>query len=152
MFRPAILDDFGLRQTLEWFVAQFSRQTGIEVHFQAQLTDGFVPPEAAIHLYRIVQEALNNVARHSRAREAWVTLDEREQGLDLEIRDQGAGFEAGSEAARSSGGVGVMGMRERAEHLGGTLSIQSARGSGTTVRASVPLKAREGKSAVESRD
>ncbi len=141
MFRPAILDDFGLRQTLEWFVAQFSRQTGIDVHFQARLTDGFVPPEAAIHLYRIVQEALNNVARHSRAHEAWVTLDEHDQGLDLEVRDQGAGFEAGSEASRSSGGVGVMGMRERAEHLGGTLSIQSACGSGTTVRASVPLKA-----------
>jgi len=141
MFRPAILDDFGLRQTLEWFVAQFSRQTGIDVHFQARLADGFVPPEAAIQLYRIVQEALNNVARHSHAHEAWVTLDEHDQGLDLEIRDQGAGFEAGSEAARSRGGVGLMGMRERAEHLGGTLSIQSACGDGTTVRASVPLKA-----------
>jgi len=142
MFRPAILDDFGLRQTLEWFATQFARQTGVDVHFQAHLTDGFVPPKAAIHLYRIVQEALNNVARHSHAHEAWVTLDESDQGLDLEIRDEGQGFEAGSEAARASAGVGLMGMRERAEHLGGTLSIQSARGRGTTVRASVPVKAR----------
>jgi len=141
MFRPAILDDFGLQQTLEWFVAQFARQTGIDVHFQARLTDGLIPPDAAIHVYRIVQEALNNVARHSHTHEAWVKLDERDRELELEIRDEGAGFEAGSEAARSSGGVGLMGMRERAEHLGGTLSIVSARGSGTTVRASIPLKA-----------
>ena len=89
IFRPAILDDFGLQQTLEWFAEQFSRQTGVQVHYGGKLADGLFPPEAAIHVYRIVQESLSNVARHSGAREAWVTLSEKENQLDLEIRDNG---------------------------------------------------------------
>ncbi len=141
MFRPAILDDFGLAQTLEWFVQQFSRQAGIMVHFDGRLMDGFFAPEETIHVYRIVQEALNNVARHSRAREAWVVLNEQNGKLNLEIRDNGAGFEAGAEMTRSAGkGVGLMGMRERAEHLGGLLTVQSEPGQGTVVKVSVPLK------------
>ncbi len=139
MFRPAVLDDFGLKQTLEWFVGQFARQAGINVHFEGKLTDGPFPPEEAIHVYRIVQEALNNVARHSSAREAWVTMDSQNAELLLEIRDNGAGFEMGAEMSRSAG-VGLMGMRERAEHLGGSLTVQSAPGKGTVVRVSVPLK------------
>ena len=91
IFRPAILDDFGLQQTLGWFAEQFSRQTGVQVHFGGQLADGLFPPEAAIHVYRIVQESLSNVARHSGAREAWVTLREKDNHLDLEIRDNGKG-------------------------------------------------------------
>jgi signal transduction histidine kinase len=148
MFRPAVLDDFGLEQTLEWFVGQFSRQAGIQVHFRGKLRDGFFPPEDAIHLYRIVQEALNNVARHSGAREAWVTLDERDAKLNLEIRDQGAGFEVGAEMNRPAG-LGLMGMRERAEHLGGSLTVQSAPGKGTAVQVTVPLTRSASRPAVE---
>jgi signal transduction histidine kinase len=141
VFRPAILDDFGLQQTLEWFSQQFSRQTGIEVHFQQEMIDGFFPGEDAIHLYRILQEALNNVARHSKAKEAWVILKERPQEMTLEIRDNGAGFLLGSEMNRTAGeGIGLMGMRERAEHLSGTFSIHSAPNQGTTVRVCIPFK------------
>jgi signal transduction histidine kinase len=141
MLRPAILDDFGLAQTLEWFVQQFSRQAGLTVHFDGRLKDGFSAPEEAIHVYRIVQEALNNVARHSNAREAWVVLNEHNGTVDLEIRDAGAGFEAGAEMAGSAGkGVGLMGMRERAEHLGGSLTVLSEPGQGTVVKVSVPAK------------
>jgi signal transduction histidine kinase len=140
IFRPAILDDFGLQQTLEWFAEQFSRQTGVKVHYRGKLPDGFFPPEAAIHVYRIVQEGLSNVARHSSAREAWVTLEEKDEQLNLEIRDNGRGFETGAEAKRSAGqGMGLMGMRERAEHLNGSFSIQSSPGGGTTVSIRVPL-------------
>jgi len=140
IFRPAILDDFGLQQTLEWFSEQFSRQTGVEVHLQGKLSEGFMPPETSIHVYRIVQEALSNVARHSGAREAWVTLEEKDSQLDLEIRDNGSGFEVGTEIKRVAGqGIGLMGMRERAEHLNGTLAIRSAPRKGTTVRLHVPL-------------
>jgi signal transduction histidine kinase len=139
IFRPAILDDFGLQQTLEWFVEQFARQTGVQVHYRGELSDGIFPPEAAIHVYRIVQEALNNVARHSGAREAWVILEEKENQLNLEIRDNGAGFEAGAEVKRAAGqGIGLMGMRERAEHLRGSFAIRSAPQKGTTVSVSVP--------------
>jgi signal transduction histidine kinase len=140
IFRPAILDDFGLQQTLEWFVEQFSRQTGVMVHYRGKLPDGFFPPEAAVHVYRIVQEGLSNVARHSGAREAWVTLEEKDGQLDLEIRDNGTGFEAGGETKRAAGqGMGLMGMRERAEHLNGSFSIRSLPQKGTTVCVRVPL-------------
>jgi signal transduction histidine kinase len=140
IFRPAILDDFGLQQTLEWFAEQFSRQTGVQVHFRGKLSGDFTHPEMAIHVYRIVQEALNNVARHSGARAAWVTLEEKGNQLNLEIRDNGCGFEVDREVKRVAGqGIGLMGMRERAEHLNGSLSIHSAPQKGTTISLSVPL-------------
>jgi signal transduction histidine kinase len=141
IFRPAILDDFGLQQTLGWFAEQFSRQTGVQVHFGGQLADGLFPPEAAIHVYRIVQESLSNVARHSGAREAWVTLREKDNHLDLEIRDNGKGFEAPTDMKRAAGqGIGLMGMRERAEHLQGSFSIRTAPREGTTVSVRVPFR------------
>jgi signal transduction histidine kinase len=141
IFRPAILDDFGLEQTLEWFALQFTRQTGIDVHFESQMPDAFFPAEDAIHVYRIVQEALSNVARHSNSDEAWVVLKENSGELRLEIRDDGAGFNPHGDMDRASGeGVGLMGMRERAEHMNGALSIESAVGKGTLVRVRIPLK------------
>jgi signal transduction histidine kinase len=139
MFRPAILDDFGLEQSLQSFVEQFSRQAGINVRFEGKCRDGILPPEDAIHVYRIVQEALNNVARHSGAHEAWVILAEGNTGLKLEIGDNGNGFDQAAEMRRA-GGVGLMGMQERAEHLGGCLTVQSAPGRGTVVTFAVPLK------------
>ncbi len=141
IFRPAILDDFGLQQTLLWFAEQFSRQTGVQVHYTGELADGLFPPEAAIHVYRIVQEALSNVARHSGAREAWVTLGEKDNHLNLEIRDNGKGFEAHPEMKRAAGqGMGLMGMRERTEHLQGAFLIRSAPQEGTTVSVRVPIR------------
>jgi signal transduction histidine kinase len=139
MFRPAVLDDFGLEQTLEWFAGQFSRQAGVKVHFEGKLGNGFFPPDDAIHVYRIVQEALSNVARHAKAQEAWVTLREENAELNVQVRDNGAGFETGAEMNRFAG-VGLMGMRERAEHLGGSFRIESSPGAGTVVRVRVPLK------------
>ena len=145
MFRPAILDDFGLKQTLDWFVRQFSRQSGISVDFEAEIDEGVVPSEDAIHLYRIVQEALNNAARHGKAHGARVTLKQQDGALNLEIRDDGVGFELGPQPDRTAGdGLGLTGMRERAEHLNGSLRVQSAPGKGTTISVQVPLKAEEG--------
>ncbi len=141
IFRPAILDDFGLGQALEWFVGQFSRQTGISVHFGGKIADGFFRADEAIHLYRIVQEALNNVARHARAREAWVTLNERDGELLLEIRDNGVGFATGrGENRQIHAGFGLMGMRERAEHLNGTFTLRTAPDQGTAVIVRIPLR------------
>lgn len=141
MFRPGVLDDFGLDQTLEWFTRQFSRQAGIPVHFNGALASSRFPPEESIHVYRIVQEALNNVARHSHATEAWVDMEERERELCLEIRDNGVGFEVGNPAERSpNDGIGMMGMRERAEHLNGKLDVRSVPGKGTTISVRIPLK------------
>ncbi|MGE5326531.1 MAG: ATP-binding protein [Deltaproteobacteria bacterium] len=141
MFRPAILDDFGLEQTLEWFASQFARQTGIKVHFDGNSAGQLVPSNSAIHIYRIVQAALANVARHSGAHEAWVSLTNANGSLALEIRDDGEGFDPDADMDRTSGeGMGLMGMRERTEHLKGTIVVRSAPGRGTMVRIEIPLE------------
>ena len=150
MFRPAILDDFGLETALKWFVEQFARQTDVQVHLETELSDGFFAPEDAIHVYRIVQEALSNVARHSQAHEAWITLEERDGALHLKIRDEGVGFQIDGPMNRASGeGIGLMGMRERAEHLGGTFTVRSAPQQGTVVTVSIPLPKASSHSAKE---
>jgi signal transduction histidine kinase len=142
MFRPAVLDDFGLEQTLEWLAAVFEKQSGLPVRFRWDGKESELPPEASIHVYRVVQEALNNVTRHSKAGQAWVTVERLEGELQVEIRDDGTGFDP----HHSGGdGLGLMGMRERAQHLHGVLSIESHPGAaaasevGTTVRLRVPL-------------
>jgi signal transduction histidine kinase len=150
MFRPAILDDFGMEQTLEWFASQFSRQTGVQVHFDCEVAEVGVPAESAIHIYRIVQAALSNIARHSGAREAWVSLKGRDGKLALEIRDNGRGFDAAAALDRTVGdGIGLMGMHERAEHLNGSIEFRSAPGQGTAVRVLIPLDARASQPATE---
>ncbi len=138
IFRPAILDDFGLEQTLEWFARQFSERAGIPVRFSGSLGDEAVSPADAIHIYRIAQEALNNVARHAGATEARLSVRSTEDGIELEIRDNGTGFDPSDLASRD--GVGLMGMQERAEHLNGHLSVRSSPGQGTAIGVWVPRK------------
>lgn len=135
MFRPAVLDDFGLEQTIEWLAGVFEKQSGLPVHVHREGADSGLAPEAAIHVYRVAQEALTNVTRHSGARRAWVTIAHRGTELELEVRDDGAGFDP----AAAGEGLGLMGMRERAERLHGSLSVQSSPGGGTSVRLRVPL-------------
>jgi two-component system, NarL family, sensor kinase len=90
-----------------------------------------------------VQAALSNIARHSGAREAWVSLKGRNGKLALEIRDNGKGFDAAAAMDRSAGdGIGLMGMHERAEHLNGSIELRSAPGQGTVVEVLIPLEAR----------
>ncbi len=142
IFRPAILDDFGLGKTIEWLAGQFSRQTGIIVHLECTPSEVLFPGEDAIHIYRIVQEALSNVARHSGAEEAWVVLERCENELKVEIRDAGKGFSPGGEMNQAAGeGFGLMGMRERARRLKGALTIESAPGKGTRIEVRIPINA-----------
>ena len=137
MFRPAVLDDFGLEQTLEWLARVFEKQSGMTVHFESAGPESSMAPEESIHVYRIVQEALSNTARHSRAGQAWVKVEGSGGELGVEIRDDGAGFDV---VHAQGEGLGLMGMRERAEHLGGKLDVQSSPGAGTTIRVRVPLR------------
>ena len=140
MFRPAILDDFGLGTTLEWFASQFSRQTEIEVLLEGEIEDISLPAEGAIHVYRIVQEALSNVARHSGATQARITVEKHGDELRVEVRDQGRGFVMGSEMDHAAGeGFGLMGMQERAQRLNGTLTVDSALGKGTVIQVRIPV-------------
>ena len=141
MFRPGMLDDFGLVRTLEWFALQFSRQTGITVNIEGNFGDVHVPAQDGIHIYRIVQEALSNVARHSKATEAQVRLAHSDGELTIEVHDDGEGFQPLQQMDRASGeGFGLMGMRERARRLHGALTIQSEAGQGATIAARIPLQ------------
>jgi signal transduction histidine kinase len=137
LLHPVILDDFGLEQAIAWYVDQFSRQHGIETTFARTGTIGYVSPDASIHLYRIVQEALNNVSRHSGASRAWVRLTQQEGTLALDIEDAGRGLHQ-AQAAPENRGIGVTSMRERAELMGGELTLSRGTQGGVLVSVRVP--------------
>jgi signal transduction histidine kinase len=134
---PVMLDEAGLEQTIEWYLPAAQRQTGVGISYEKSGTPFPVSGNSAVHIYRILQEALNNVARHSGAKKAWVRLRFAPERLELEIEDRGSGFAA----ARTKRGLGLVAMRERAELLGGTLSFETPTGGGTTVRLRVPKEA-----------
>jgi signal transduction histidine kinase len=113
------------------------RQSGIGISYEKSGTPFPVSGNSAVHIYRILQEALNNVARHSGAKKAWVRLLFASERLELEIEDRGSGFSA----ARTKRGLGLVAMRERAELLGGTLSFEVPVGGGTILRLRVPKEA-----------
>jgi signal transduction histidine kinase len=140
MLHPVILDDFGLENALKWYVEQFGRQHGVAARFVKEGPIGVVSPEAAIHIYRIVQEALTNVSRHSGSREAWVRLRQAEDRIELEIEDRGRGLPPEAERREGWQGIGLVSMRERAELMGGEFALVPAAGGGTIVRVGVPLQ------------
>ena len=131
---PVMLDEAGLENTLDWYLPVVERQAGIRISYEKSGTPFAVDGNAAIHLYRIVQEAINNVTRHSGAAEAWVRLKFLPTNLQLEIEDHGSGF-AAQDGKR---GIGRVAMRERAELLGGMLEFAQPPVGGTLVRLQVP--------------
>ena len=136
--RPAALDDFGLIAALEGLLERYTRQTGIAVEFVHAGAEGErFQPEVEVAGYRIVQEALTNVARHAAVRHASVTVEAVDGTLQVLVEDEGVGFDVS--AVRTGAGLG--GMRERVTILGGELEIVSAPGSGTRISAQLPLKA-----------
>jgi len=131
---PVMLDEAGLEQTIEWYLPVVERQTGIGISYEKSGTPFPVSGNSAVHVYRVLQEALNNVSRHSGAKQAWVRLRFAADGLELEVEDRGSGFVA----ARPRSGLGLVAMRERAELLGGAISFENPNGPGTLVRLRVP--------------
>jgi PAS domain S-box-containing protein len=134
--RPALLDEYGLPAALAWYGQEYSQRTGILVDVEGGEAGRSLRPEAAVALFRIAQEALNNAAKHSSAIRITVALEEEGGELVLSITDDGKGFDP---ANAPRGRWGMTTMRERAEAAGGRLSISSSPGSGTTVSAAVPL-------------
>lgn len=135
--RPAALDDFGLIAALEGLLERYTRQTGVAVEFVHAGAEGErFRPEVEVAGYRIIQEALTNVARHAAVRHAGVTVEASEGTLQVLVEDEGVGFDVS--AVRTGAGLG--GMRERVTILGGELEIVSAPGSGTRVSAQLPLR------------
>ncbi len=137
--RPGILD-LGLAAAVEWQAQEFQARTGIRCQLQL-LAQEVVAPNVATALFRILQETLTNVARHSGATRAEVVLQKERDRLVLRIRDNGRGFDQADPLL--SGSLGLLGMRERAAMLGGGMSISSAPGKGTSVTAWVPLRSPE---------
>jgi signal transduction histidine kinase len=135
---PGVLDDFGLDKALARFVDQFQRQTGIETRYDATGPIDAIRDDYAIHVYRIVQEALGNVSRHSTSRQAWVRLRGDEGALVIEVEDRGVGMAREAAALRPDGGMGLLNMRERAELMGGRLELHTPPQGGLSVRVRVP--------------
>ena len=138
LLHPSVLDDFGLPATLTTYLRNFSHRTGIRAQL-AETMDARLAPEIEVCVYRIVQEALSNVARHSGATACTVSLNSGGGMLRLVVEDNGHGV--GTVAARvaSARGLGLIGMRERAQALGGTFTIGERDGGGTLVSVTLPL-------------
>jgi PAS domain S-box-containing protein len=132
--RPTALDDLGLRAALTNYVQDWSKRVGIaaELH-TAGLLDDRLASEAETALYRIAQEALNNIAKHARAKSVEIILERRSDQVLLIVEDDGVGFDAGEAGATSGQGFGLLGMKERAALVGASLQIESSSGRGTTV-------------------
>jgi len=135
--RPASLDHLGLEAALRQYIEAFSRQHNLSVEFEAvKLNNGRLPSEVETALYRVVQEALTNVARHAQATRADVILEGRGDRLILIVEDNGVGFD--TNAAIPEGHLGLIGIKERAEMLNGKLVVESEVGQGTTMVVEVP--------------
>jgi PAS domain S-box-containing protein len=136
--RPAMLDDLGLLPAIFWHIDRYTSQTQVKVNFKHSGIDGRYAPEIETAIYRIAQEALTNVARHSQVKDVTLLLWANPKTINVQIEDQGVGFNPESVMA-SGHSNGLTGMRERAALLGGRLTIESAPGSGMCVTAELPL-------------
>jgi two-component system, NarL family, sensor histidine kinase UhpB len=131
--RPTALDDLGLRAALTNYIQEWSQRSRIAADLHTSgLLDDRLPPDVETALYRIAQEALNNAAKHSRAKHVEVILERRSDCVLLIIEDDGVGF-AHAENAHEGRGFGLVGMQERAALVGATLQIESGRGKGTSI-------------------
>lgn len=134
--RPAVLDKLGLTAALEWQAREVQARTGIVVQVEADIVDGTLDEFVAVTLFRVAQEALNNVVLHAQAQVVEIGLATAGDDAVLTVRDDGKGITANE--AESSAALGIIGMRERAMLINGRLSIRGAPGQGTTVSVTIP--------------
>jgi len=135
LLRPSMLDDLGLIAALEWQAREVSRRSGVWVKVSADRVSEELPEEHRTCVYRIVQEALHNCEQHAGARHAEVAVRQEPDCLRLLIHDDGRGFDA-----RRERGMGLLGIEERVNHLGGSFTVESAPGSGTSIEVVLPLR------------
>ena len=140
--RPSILDQLGLGAALGEAGTEFQEQTGVSVKLACTQLTTRLSVDAELTLYRILQEALRNVEKHARARHVTVSLTQPGAFVQLVIKDDGVGFDPDQRPARrkGKGGLGLLGMRERATYVGGTLKIISARRAGAKIEVRIPLQ------------
>ncbi len=137
LMHPSILDEGGLENAIDSYLPVFEKQTGITIRFEKKGEGPAITDRVAIHVYRVLQEALNNLARHSGSPTAVVRLQLAPKRLKLEVEDRGTGMPESNGATRK--GIGMTAMRERAELLHGSLEVVQPEPGGTLVRLEVPL-------------
>lgn len=138
--RPAILDDVGLPAAVRIYADRYAKRSGIRVDLECPPDLGLRSPEAEASLFRVIQEALTNVAKHAGAASVRVKLERTPEGLVLDIADDGCGFDPSPrDAGELRRGFGILGMRERVEALNGSFALRTATGQGTRLHMEVPL-------------
>jgi signal transduction histidine kinase len=139
--RPSALEQVGLTKAIEWMIEQIAQSSPVKYSAELENIDGLLTPEMEINVYRIVQEALNNVIKHSEASEVIVELKKQPETILVSVYDNGRGFDAKptERNGRSHRGFGLTTMAERTKVLGGRLELHSARGTGTRLTVHVPL-------------
>jgi signal transduction histidine kinase len=141
--RPSILDDLGILTTLDWYCREFQKTfSHICIEKEIDLSENDVPHSLKTVIYRVCQEAMNNIAKHSKANLVTFSLRKNNGPIELTIQDNGQGFDMKDISSMESykRGMGLSSMRERAETLGGSFTIESAKGSGTIIRVSWPIE------------
>jgi signal transduction histidine kinase len=143
--RPSMLDDLGLAAALQWITEQSASRGGFSVKFHHVRAQARLAPDIETACFRIVQEALTNIARHAQASQVDIRLDRQDDTLVLLISDDGCGFAQDEMQARALAGnsTGVLGMQERATLIGGQLTIQSSPGNGSIVQMRCPWRTHE---------
>jgi signal transduction histidine kinase len=137
---PALLDDIGLAGAVRWLAGQTEHASGIRIFVKTNGMDERLPEALEASLFRIIQEILVNIARHSKASRARVSLDRSTGGLKITIEDNGVGFDPDAEREEPKG-LGLRILRQRIRWLGGEMGLQSERGKGTLVRITIPVEA-----------
>ena len=140
LLRPSMLDDIGLSAAVKWYARQFSENTGIPVAVSDDESAGGLPEASKASLYRIVQEALTNCARHAQARNVTISLGAAGQQFILCVKDDGKGLGPRPRSGQAPRGLGLIGIEERVREMNGSLEIESAPGQGVVIRVSVPME------------
>jgi signal transduction histidine kinase len=143
--RPSLLDDLGVVAALRWYTDRQAQRAGFEASFSANIQEIRLPAEIETTCFRIVQEALTNIVRHAHAKHVQIELAQLDKQLELRICDDGIGFDVKSAFERGTGdfSLGLLGMQERAQLIGGKISIFSDPQKGTEIQASFPFSRRK---------
>jgi signal transduction histidine kinase len=147
LLRPSMLDDLGLIPALKWQARESSKSTSMDVSVAAELDSDELPDDYKTCIYRVVQEALHNCARHSHAASVRIRVEQARDRLLLNIQDDGRGFDV-----RHTKGLGLLGIQERITRLGGTCRIHSQPGSGTTLSVELPFTSENGSAQIRETD
>lgn len=143
--RPSLLDDLGLVPAVRWYVERQAQRAGLVAEVEAESVPQDLEPDLSVACFRIVQESITNILRHAKATKIHVALRQTDQSLDLCIKDDGIGISPGETSATLAGrsSFGLLGMQERAQALGGRITIQSLPNQGTEILVRIPLRSRE---------